>query len=121
MHMERTETSSSLDDAARLADAAASARGVARLAGGDLGGAATYAAGRRVDGVRIRSDHVEIHVVASRSVMPLADVADEVRRAVAVVEPHRRIDVFIDDLDPEIIDLDRSGAGEALDSPGGTP
>ncbi|MGZ4694019.1 MAG: hypothetical protein ACXWA3_10370 [Acidimicrobiales bacterium] len=96
----------SIDLAGRLAEATCRARGVARLAGAALGGAATYAAGRRVEGVRLRPDHIEIHVVASGSVSSLLAVADEVRRLAGPVDPSRRIDVFIDDFDPDIIDLD---------------
>jgi hypothetical protein len=94
------------DLATRLAAAASRAQGVVRLSGGTLGGVATYAAGRRVEGVRVRADHVEIHVVVSASVPSVLAVAEAVRRSATAVDSSRRIDVFIDDIDPEVIDLD---------------
>ena len=54
----------------------------------------------------MRDDRVEVHVVAAGSVDSLPALADEVRRVVASVEAQRRIDVFIEDIDPEVLDLD---------------
>jgi len=79
---------------------------VVRLTDGVVGGVGTYGPGRRVAGVRIRADHVEVHVVVAVSTASLAAIAAGIRQAVSAVEPTRRIDVFIDDIDPEIIDVD---------------
>jgi uncharacterized alkaline shock family protein YloU len=56
--------------------------GVASLSGGALGGFGTYLPGRRVAGVRVDDDTVELHVVA-RWATPIPALADEVRAAVA--------------------------------------
>jgi hypothetical protein len=92
--------------AQRIADRAAAVRGVARLSGGLVGGAATYGPGRRVDGVRASDRCIEVHIVAAGSVVSLPTVAGAVREAVAGLANGARIDVFVDDLDLEVVDLD---------------
>ncbi|SDR95117.1 hypothetical protein [Actinopolymorpha singaporensis] len=85
-------------DAGRLADLIAAAVGacpdVARLSAGPV---ATYLPGRSVPGVAVRDGEVRVAVVA-RYGRPLAEIAEQVRAAVAPLVPARRVDVTIDDL-----------------------
>jgi hypothetical protein len=71
-----------------LADAVAAAAravpGVADLHTGAFGEVATYLPGRRVNGVRLRDDVTEIHVVLTWG-SPLLVTADRVRAAVAAL------------------------------------
>lgn len=85
---------------------------VARMAPGTAVEVATYFPGRRVPGVRLVDDAVEVHVVAHYG-QRLPDVGDEVRRALADVVGGHRVEIFIDDLD-----LD---AAPALESAAGSP
>jgi hypothetical protein len=88
-----------------LADAVAEAvlavPGVARLHQGAFGEVATYLPGRRVPGVRLRPDGVEVHVVVERTLLdqrvPLPRVAEQIHRAVAGRVPGP-VHVFIEDL-----------------------
>ncbi len=85
-------------DAGRLADliavAVTACPDVARLSAGPV---ATYLPGRSVPGVAVRDEEVRVAVVA-RYGRPLAEVAEQVRAAVAPLVPPRRVDVTIDDL-----------------------
>ena len=88
------------------ADAAAAAvlacPQVASLSAGAVEEIATYLPGRRVQGIRVRDDALEIHVVA-RWGSPLPDVAAEVRRAVAGLAGGRPVFVAIEDIEvPEM-------------------
>ncbi|MDQ1397519.1 MAG: hypothetical protein QOG64_2778 [Acidimicrobiaceae bacterium] len=71
---------------------------VASMASGLVGEAATYLPGRRVAGVRIDGDHVEVHVVARWGAV-LPELADGVRQAVTAVAAGRSVTVFIDDIE----------------------
>jgi hypothetical protein len=71
---------------------------VARLSPGPLGEVATYLPGRRVPGVRLPGDRIEIHVVARWGIR-VPDVAAEVRAAVGPVSAGLPIDVHVDDVD----------------------
>ncbi|MET9019373.1 hypothetical protein ABZV93_05285 [Actinopolymorpha sp. NPDC004070] len=85
-------------DAGRLADRIAAAvtacPDVARLSAGPV---ATYLPGRSVPGVAVRDEEIRVAVVA-RYGRPLAEIAEQVRAAVAPLVPARRVDVTIDDL-----------------------
>lgn len=72
--------------------------GVADLHPGVLGQIGTLLPGRRVDGVRIRSDVTEIHVSATLGT-PLTALADAV---MTVVRPltGTRVDIVIEDVVP---------------------
>lgn len=87
-----------VSDAARLAERVATAvagcPSVARLAEGP---AATYLPGRTVRGVAVREDALRVAVVAEYGT-PLAEVARQVRAAVAGLTPGLRVDVSIDDI-----------------------
>jgi hypothetical protein len=85
-------------DAEAIAAAVRACPGVADLYGGLAGELATYLPGRRVTGLRVRPDFVEVHVVGRYGVR-VADIAGQVRRAVSRVAPGLRVDVLIDDLD----------------------
>lgn len=88
-----------IPDADAIAAAALQSPKVAAMAGGGLAGeAATYLPGRRVIGVRIDDDHVEVHVVARWDAV-LPDLADGVRQAVAPVADGRSVSVHIDDIE----------------------
>lgn len=71
---------------------------VAALSPGLLGEVATYLPGRRVVGVRVEEDRVEVHVIA-RWVESLPAAGAEVAEAVRPFAGGRRVEVFIDDLD----------------------
>lgn len=71
---------------------------VARLYGGRAAEVATYLPGRRVEGVRLGEDELEVHVVAAWNV-PLPKVADEVRGAAVPVGGGLPVAVYIDDVD----------------------
>ena len=87
-----------VDPAERLTTLVQGVPGVAGMSGGTFGEVATYLPGRRVRGVRVEADVVEVHVVAEpgRLLLPLADA---VRAACAEVSRGRPVNVFIDDLD----------------------
>lgn len=89
------------DDAAAASDAVAAAvlavPGVADLHSGTYGEVATYLAGRRVNGVRLRPDgSAEVHVVLLFGV-PVLGTADLVRRAVQAVRAGP-VDVSVQDV-----------------------
>jgi hypothetical protein len=99
-------------DAERVAHAAEGVPTVARLSAGSLGvEVATYLPGRRVRGVRITDDHVEVHVVA-RWPAVLPEVADDVRAAVTPLAAGLPVEVRIDDLDVPGLDEPTEPAGE---------
>jgi hypothetical protein len=67
------------------------------LDGGLLGGAVTYLPGRRVPGIRILEDRIEVHV---RGVwdQPVGLIAAQVRQALALLAGGRVVDVFLTDI-----------------------
>jgi hypothetical protein len=81
-----------------IAAATTACRSVARMSAGDLGEVATYLPGRRVEGVRMTDDGVEVHVVARWDVS-LPAAADEIRDALKPVVGDLPVSVFIDDVD----------------------
>ena len=70
--------------------------GVVRLHEGRFGEVATYLPGRRVTGVKLDEDHVEVHVVL-RSDAALRPVAQQVHAALAAVVSVP-VEVFVEDL-----------------------
>ena len=80
-----------------LAAAVAGCRDVAALSGGPFGEVATYLAGRRIEGVRLLVDRIEVHVIARWGTL-LPSVAEQVRYACAPFAGGRRVDVTIDDV-----------------------
>lgn len=86
----------------RTADAVATAVAgcplVAGLHGGRYGHIATYLPGRRVAGIRLTETELDIHVVA-RYPASVAEVADQVRAAVAPYAGGLPVTVVIEDLE----------------------
>ena len=71
---------------------------------------ATYLPGRTVSGVAVRAGEVEVCVVA-RYGLPLPQIAEQVRQAVAPLVPDRVVDVVIADITlPEAKPRGRRGA-----------
>ncbi len=85
------------ENAEQIAAAVSAAPGVASLSGGRLGGAGTYLPGRRVTGVVIRDDELELHVIG-RYGTSVAEIAADVRRAVEPFAGDRTVHVIIEDL-----------------------
>jgi hypothetical protein len=83
--------------AEQIAAAVGASPEVASLSGGRLGGVGTYLPGRRVTGVVIRDDELEVHVVG-RFGVPVAEIAAAVRRAVEPYADDRTVHVIIEDL-----------------------
>jgi hypothetical protein len=81
-----------------LAGTIAACPSVARLGNPLTGAIATYLPGRRVAGLRIEPDRIEVEIVA-RWGFATGDVAADVRRAVAIVAPGRQVDVTVTDVE----------------------
>jgi hypothetical protein len=83
------------DAVARVIEARPS---VAALSAGPTGLAVSYLPGKRVPGVRVTDDAVEVHVVARWG--STVEVVDrEVRSAVSSMTGGRRLDVVIEDVE----------------------
>lgn len=86
-----------------LADAIAGAvlgvPGVAALHAGMFGEVATYLPGRRVAGVRIRNETVDVHVTVHGNV-DVRRTAAAVREAVARLAAVTTVDVTVEDIAP---------------------
>lgn len=80
-----------------VAAAALACEDVVAVTGG-LFGAGTYLPGRRVPGVRITDDGVEVHVVA-RFGPSMDEIARAVSASVAPVAGGRPVSVVVEDLD----------------------
>jgi len=72
--------------------------GVASLSSGALGLAVSYLPGKRVEGVRVTDDLIEVHVVA-RWGATVQVVDREVRSATSSMSLGRRVDVVVEDID----------------------
>ena len=83
--------------ATQIADAVSAVPGVAALSGGRLGGVGTYLPGRRVTGIVIRGEDIEVHVVGRYGV-PVAEIAAGVRLAAGPLAGDRTVHVIIEDL-----------------------
>lgn len=81
-----------------IADTVEAHPAVARLDGGRFDAVASYLPGRRVDGIRLDEDLLELSVVL-RMGRPVQVVANEVRQQVAPLVPGRSIDVVVTDLE----------------------
>ena len=84
-------------DPAALVRLVLSCPGVVAMHGGFSGEAATYLPGRRVVGVRILADSVEVHVV-SRWPLPAGELAAQIWASTAAAVGGRRVDVVIGDV-----------------------
>jgi uncharacterized alkaline shock family protein YloU len=81
-----------------IADAVTGVPSVARLVGGGFPEVATYLPGRRVIGVRVADDGVQVHV-AARYGVELPELDRQIRAAVGPVAMGLPVSVFIDDID----------------------
>lgn len=84
-------------DVDAVAAAACSCAAVDGLCSGAWGGVVTYLPGRRVAGVRVASGHVVVSVRVKWG-FPVADLARQVRAAVAPLVAPRRVDLVVADL-----------------------
>lgn len=80
----------------RVAEAVLAVPGVAALHAGRYGEAATHLPGRRVNGVQVREDRLEVHVSLEWGAEVLA-TADAVRDRCAGLAA-RRVDVVVEDV-----------------------
>jgi hypothetical protein len=71
--------------------------GVDDLVSGPWGGVVTYLPGRRVEGVRVASDHLLISV-RGRWGVPVTELARQVQAALAPLIAPRRVDIVVADL-----------------------
>jgi hypothetical protein len=71
--------------------------GVAGVGGGTLAALTTYLPGRRIPGIRINPESIELEVVAEWNTTA-ADIVSEIRRAVADLVHRRRVDITITDI-----------------------
>jgi hypothetical protein len=84
-----------------VAAAARACPAVDDLCSGPWGGVVSYLPGRQVAGVRVASDHVVISV-RGRWGVPVAELARQVRAALAALFAPRRVDIVVADLsEPE--------------------
>lgn len=88
--------------------------GVVRLTGGQGAvRAATHYPGGTVTGVRLTTKEVWVHIVLGR--LPLAPVADEVRRAVRAeldrMGDARAVEIVVEDLDESALHIVPAGRG----------
>lgn len=86
-----------VDLAERVADRVLAAPGVSELHGGMFGEVATYLPGRRLMGVRVDSEHVDVHVVMEWG-HDVRELATGVRSAVAEVAPDHQVSVTVEDV-----------------------
>lgn len=76
-----------------------SCRAVVDLAGGDFGEVATYLPGKRITGVRVTDDRIDVHLVG-RYGIPIPALAAEVRTALTHLARGRAVDIRVEDLGP---------------------
>ena len=84
------------DPAEAVATAALAVPGVNALHAGVLGEVATYLPGRRINGVRLRDDSCEVHIVLDWG-SPVVSTADAVRVAVETLVSGP-VDVTVEDV-----------------------
>lgn len=101
-----------LPDPDAIAAAIATCPSVSGLSGGIAGEIATYLPGRRVTGVRLTTDKVEVHVIA-RYGCTLHEVDAEVRGAVAAAAPGvGKVDVVVADVEDPFAPVEKPGPAE---------
>lgn len=82
-----------------LAAAVTAVPGVAALHSGMFGEVGTYLPGRRVQGIRLDSGIVQVHIVLSYGV-PVTEVAARIRAAVTTITGPGSVHVHIEDVLP---------------------
>jgi hypothetical protein len=88
-------------DVDAVSEAVVACPGVAGMGSTQLGGAATYLPGRRINGLRVLDDAVEIEVqmlLASTSGPSAPDIAARIRAAVHPYVAGKRVDVTVTDV-----------------------
>ena len=70
---------------------------VVDLSGGDFGEVATYLPGKRITGVRVAGDRIDVHLVG-RYGSPIPALAAEVRTALTHLARGRAVDIRVEDL-----------------------
>jgi hypothetical protein len=104
-------------DVDAVAEAARGCPAVDGLCAGSWGGVVSYFAGRQVPGIRVSPDHVLISV-RGRWGVPVADLAGQVRAAVAALVAPRRVDIVVADLAEAPAAAGLGGAAGAGRGPG---
>lgn len=87
--------------------------GVAGLHPGMFGEVATYLPGRRVVGVRIGDEHVDVHITVVSDIAVRATAAS-VRAAVAAALPGRAVDVTVEEVATEQLSDDLNAVGPTV-------
>lgn len=107
-------------DAEAVASAVAGCPSVAHLVGGPAGAqVATLLPGRRIVGVRVTDDRVEVHI-ASRWGVPIREVSAEVRTAVAPHTGSLPVIIAVDDIDDPRPALPAGDVDASPDAPAGS-
>ena len=108
-------------DVDAVAAAVTACPSVAHLATGGLTGqVATYLPGRRVEGVRVTEDAIEVHL-ATRWDVPIPQAAAEVRAALAPLAGGRPITVAVEDIDDPQAAIPATTGGSPLAMPAAAP
>jgi uncharacterized alkaline shock family protein YloU len=94
--------------------AVSSCPGVARVGSGSLAALTTYLPGRRIPGIRINPDTVELEVIAEWD-SNASDISRSVQAVVADLVGTRRVDITIADID--LPGQPPQDTGEALPPP----
>ena len=76
--------------------------GVAGLGSGTIGELATYLPGRRVPGIRVTPELVELEICAAWG-SPAKLIASQIWEALATVVPDRPVEILITDIAPPVI------------------
>lgn len=92
-----------------LAAAALSCPDVAGMGTGALGEIATYLPGRRIRGLRLTADGVEVHVVGVYG-PSIAQIVEQVTAALTPLVAGQPLSVYVDDLADPAGPLDRFGS-----------
>jgi predicted metal-dependent phosphotriesterase family hydrolase len=85
------------DELQALADQLAALPAIDRLTAGPHGTVAVHRPGRRITGLRLVGDHLEIHVVLAAG-YSVAEAAAQVAAATARLIPANLVDLHVDDL-----------------------
>ncbi len=99
-----------------VARAATSCNSVAGLSPGPFGDVATYLPHRRVHGVRIAADHLEVRIVATWGPQ-LPGLGEVVRMAVRPVAGTLPVEIFIDDIELPPGTQEAAGEGGSVGGP----
>jgi uncharacterized alkaline shock family protein YloU len=93
----RPDIPAPVEPADTIAAAVLAVPGVADLHPGMFGEVGTYLAGRRVPGIRITDNSVEVHLTVAFDA-PVRETAAAVRSAVAAMMPGATVNVTVEDM-----------------------